>query len=172
MEKLFESSTHRNDRYRIAQEQATVYLYQLDEAEKAIEILQSRCQDSPLETSTVWFEACYQIRDWKGCLDVLKNHQDVVRNSEHKAVLYFKMAQLELKLDNVSEAEKFFEKSHQTLPRFLEPLEMLIELSLSNKEWYKAMDYLESLKKILTDRELTERISEAISRLANGLQSG
>ena len=172
LEKLYQSASHKNDQFRIAQEQATVYLYQLDEPERAITILESRCQGSPLETSTIWYEACYQIQDWKGCLAVLKSHSENVEERDGRAILYYKMAQLELKLDHTENAEKYLTESSNLYPHFLEAHESLIELNISEKEWYKAMDNLEALRKVVNDTELSDRISEAISRLAHGLRSG
>jgi len=171
LQTMHESSSHQNDRFRIAQELATVYLYQMNSPQQAIEVIESLCQDSPLDTSTVHYEAFYRLEDWSGCLKVLRESLLKVETDKQRAIIYLKVGELEERLGHFEKAEESYVKSAQLQTVFLEPLEHLIRLSLDNREWQKTQQYLADLEHRVKDPELQIRVREALDRVKQGLSS-
>ena len=166
---LYDSLEHANDRFRIAQELATVYLYQLDAPEAAIEVLERYCSGSPLDTTTIHYEAFYRLRDWKGCHRVLSKYLDKLTDRQDKAIVQFKLGELEELLDQPEKALASYQASSQLAPNFLEPVERLIELYVVKKDWPKILATLKSLKTYLKRDTLKERIDEAMTRIEDAL---
>lgn len=165
------SSTHKNDKFRIAQELATVYLYQMNAPKEAIEVIETLCQESPLDTSTVHFEAYFRMLDWPGCLKVLRESLLKAESDKHRAIIYFKIGELEEKLGHFEKAEESLLKSAQLSTTIIEPVERLVMLSLENKEWQKTKEYLHLLESRVRDVDLKMRVVEAIDRIKLGIDS-
>lgn len=167
---LYENSRHQNDRFRIAQELATVYLYQLDEPRAAIEVIETLCANSPLDTTTIHYEAFYRLEDWQGCMRVLENYLEKLETPFDKAVILFKIGELESLLGRSDEASERYHQSLKLAPHFLESLENLIEIYIENRDWNGVMNSLEHLKSVVHKEHLKERVDEAIGRLKDGLK--
>lgn len=168
---LHTSVRHEGDKYRYAQELATVYLYQLDRPKRAIEVIEKYCSKSHLDTSTIHFEAYSRLGNWEGCLNVLKECLTKVDGAVPKAVLHYKIGELEAQLGKVVEAATNFHLSLNLAPQFLEPFESLIELSLNGKKWHEAVALLAQLQTKVGSPELRQRIEEAKLRLQDGIAS-
>ena len=168
---LYESSKHRNDAYRIAQELATVYLFQLDLPQSCLDVLDAYCQGSPLDTSSLYYEASYRKRDWRGCLEVLESYLSKVDNDTNRAIIYLKMGELHELLNDIDSAIKCYELSYESQKTLLESLENLIEINIDLKNWPKVVTWLECMKKTTDKPHLSERIDEAIQRIEDGLNS-
>src|SRR5690606_9965975 len=69
---LLGSVTRPQEVYRVAQELAAIYLYQLDMADEAITTLDTYCEGSPLDASQIMFDAYQRMANWNGCLKVLR----------------------------------------------------------------------------------------------------
>src|SRR5690606_33746452 len=61
LQKLLKAVRHPEEVFRVAQELATVYLYHLDKPNEAIETIQKYCHKSPLDSSTILFDAYQRI---------------------------------------------------------------------------------------------------------------
>jgi tetratricopeptide (TPR) repeat protein len=135
LESLIAVSSHPQDIFRYAQELAAINLYQLDRPKEVIAILDKYCASSPLDTSTIHFDAYQRIGDWEGCVKVLIKCLNTVDEETHKAILAFKIGQLQEKINKTEDAIKHYQKSFELWPKFLEPLESLIGLHVQNKNW-------------------------------------
>jgi len=170
LQSLFQNARHITDRYRSAQELAAVYLYQLDQADNAVEIIEKHCSDSPLNTFTIHYEAYYRLQNWEGCLRVLRNYLKKIEGPLNKAIIYLKMGELEEQLKRLQEAEACFLHSLELAPRMLEPLENLIELNLEASRWDKVLFYLNRLHDLVDDPYLKEKVREGRTRLQEAVE--
>ena len=169
LNKLYKSSKHPTDKYKFALELASTLLYQLDSPKEAVEVIESKCVGSPINSLTVHYDAYYSLKDWNGCLRVLNDsliHGDRALN---KSVIYYKMGELQDILGQIDKAEESFLKSAELDPDFLEPVEGLIEMSVTDKEWTKLLKYLDLLKSRLKSERDRIRVGEAYSRLESCL---
>lgn len=164
---LYGSSTHKNDAYRIAQELATVYLFQLDKPESCLDILNSYCQGSPLDTSSLYYEAFYRSRDWKGCLDILDKFLKKVESDKSKAVIFLKMGELFELMADSDNAISCYEKSFFMKKNLLEPIENLIEIYIDLKNWPQVIRWLNAMRDTTDKYDLKERLDEAIKRITD-----
>lgn len=166
---MLDNVEHPNDASRIALELATVYLYQIDAPSLAVSFIEEHCPGSDLDTTTVHFEAYNRLGDWEGCIRVLKDSLAKVQTDLMRGIIHFKCAEMEEKLGRMSAAVASYEEAVRAAPKFLEPLERLLEISLAAKNWQTALKYLDVLQGALSDPELAERVREARARLKNGL---
>ncbi len=166
---LHESSRHKNDAYRIAQELATVYLFQLDQPQLCLDVLDGYCQGSPLDTSSLYYEAFYRKRDWKGCLDILAKFLEKVDSDKSKAIIYLKMGELYELMADIDNAIHCYEKSFSAKHSLLESVENLIEIYIEQKNWTKVIHWLRQMRDATDKGYLQERLDEAIGRIEDGL---
>ncbi len=170
LQSLFQNAKHVNDRYRSAQELATVYLYQLDQAQNAIEIIEKYCAESPLNTFTIHYEAYYRLQNWDGCLRVLKGHLKRADSSLNRAIILLKIGELEEQLSRHDDAEQSFLQCLELDSTMLEPLENLIEMNIENQKWDKVLHHLSQLGDLMDDTYLKDKVREARSRLLEALE--
>jgi len=171
LENLIKASKHPQDIFRVAQELAAVQLYQLDEPKLAIDILNKYCKETPLDTSTIKYDAFQRLGNWSGCLQVLKDCLLFIDSSETRAILYYRMALIEEKLKNSEQAMTFYEKSSSLAPKFLEPYENRAYIYLQQKNWKDLLRCLDELSGQLDDQQYITQINEAKARLHEGLSS-
>jgi tetratricopeptide (TPR) repeat protein len=165
LQSLFQNAKHINDRYRSAQELAAVYLYQLDQAQNAVDIIEKHCADSPLNTFTIHYEAYFRQQNWEGCLKVLRNYLRKIEGNLNKAIIHYKIGELEEQLKRPMDAEESYLKSLELAPRMLEPLENLIEMHLEAHRWDKVLADLGKLYELVDDPYLKEKVREGRTRL-------
>lgn len=170
LRQLYENSTHLNDRYRIAQELATVYLYQLDEPQAAIEVVESLCQGSPLDTTTIHYEAFYRLQNWQGCLQVLERYLAKLDSAYDQGIVFYKLGELEQMLGRPSGAAQRYRQSLRLAPTLLESMERLIELAIDQKDWESVLKLLGQLRNAVQKEHLQERIDDAMARVREGMQ--
>lgn len=170
LQSLFQNAKHVNDSYRSAQELAAVYLYQLDQAQNAIETIEKYCAESPLNTFTIHYEAYYRLQNWDGCLRVLRNHMKRVDGSLNKAIILLKIGELQEQLNRHEEAEKSFLSCIDLAPKMLEPLENLIEMNLEAQQWEKVLVFMNRLIESVDDPYLKDKVKEGRSRLMEALE--
>lgn len=171
LQRLIENSVHAQDVFRVAQELAAVFLYQLDRPAEALKTIAKYCTASPLDSSTIEFDAYQRMGDWEGCLEVLQNCLDSTLEKGGRAILLFKMGGLEEKIGNTAEAEMLFEKAAELWPRFLEPYEHLVEIAVAEHDWKKVQSRLTTLSDRVEKEELKNRISDAKNRLNSCVQN-
>jgi len=169
LENLIKASKHPQDVFRVAQELAAVQLYQLDEPKVAIELLNKHCKETPLDTSTIKYDAFQRLGDWNGCLQVLKDCLLFIDSSETRAILYYRMALIEEKLKNIDQAIAFYEKSASLAPKFLEPYENMAYIYIQQKNWKDLLKCLEVLSTQLEDQQLQTQVEGAKARIREGL---
>ncbi|MBF0440337.1 MAG: hypothetical protein HQK54_00370 [Oligoflexales bacterium] len=170
LQTLHLSAKHRNDKFRIAQEIAAVYLYQMDLPRKAVEMIENYCASSPLDTSSIHFDAYYRLRDWDGCLNVLREYLLKVESDSDRAIGCFKAGELEEKCGRLESARDFYLKCIKFVPSMLEPYENLIKIALQNKDWSACISYLKRLKTQIHMPLLADRIEEACERIKSGYE--
>ncbi len=167
---MLDNAAYPADRSRMALELASVYLYQLDGANLAVTLIREHCTASGLDTSTVEYDAYFRLRDWEGCLRVLRDSLNRIDAAFTKAVLYLKIGEWEEKLGRDEAAQASFHEAHRLAPKFLEPIEKLIDCNLEAKNWQDVMLYLDRLAQAVHDTDAAERLKEAKNRIKNGLE--
>ncbi len=161
--------THRQELYRVAQELAAIFLYQLDMAEEAINILETHCVESPLDTSTILYDAYQRLANWHGCLKVLRQCLLNVDSDAGRAVLHLKIASLHEQLNELDQALDNFGKASKLWPTFLDPIEGMINVALVKKDWPLVSTWLEHLAVKVEDDKLKAQLRQAIRRVQDGL---
>jgi len=158
--------------YRVAQELAGVLLYQLQEPNQAIQLLERYCAKSPLDTSTIQYDAYASLKNWAGCLKVLKRCLESVSEDNMKAILWFRMGQLYKQLDRKGEALDSFRSAADLWPQFLEPLEEAIHLHLDSKNWVQLEDTLGMLCDRVRGEEYLKKINQLKKIVGSELRHG
>jgi tetratricopeptide (TPR) repeat protein len=171
LQSLFQNAKHANDRFRSAQELAAVYLYQLDQPQSAIDIIEKHCLDSPLNTFTIHYEAYFRQQNWEGCLRVLQGHLRKSDGSLNKAIIHFKIGELQEQLRKSGEAERSYLHSLELAPKMLEPLEKMIELHIEQQQWSGVISDLNKLCELVDDTHLKDKIRDGRNRLQDAIDS-
>ncbi len=171
LESLIKASKHPQDIFRVAQELAAVRLYQLDEPKTAIDLLDKFCKESPLDSSTIKFDAFQRLGDWNGCLQVLKDCLLFIDNPETRSIIYYRMALIEEKLRNTTQAIKLYEKTIGSSPKFLEAYENMAYIYIQQKDWKNLLRCLDMLNDQLDDEQYKTQVSDAKSRISEGISS-
>ena len=169
---LFDSSPIVNDKFRIAQEMATVYLYHLDDAKSAIETLDKLCIGSPLDTTTIRYQANYRLKNWKGCLDILNKYLSSSVSKEKKPVISFKIGELKERMELVDEAIASYLQCLVFDPGFIDATENLIEIYIEKKDWDGIEHTLDRLSNCLADPSEQQRVNEALHRVKSARRGG
>jgi len=157
--------------FRAAQELAGVYLYQLDQADRAVRVLQEHCADSPLDTSTIAYDAYQRLGDADGCLRVLRQCVLTVNDDVSRAILHFKMGVLHEQLGQRDPAYDCFLKASRLWTTFLDPVEGAISISIARKDWPAVLQHIADMSDRVQDGELASQLRQAAQRLETGLES-
>ncbi len=169
LEKLLQASTRQSDKFRVAHELAAVLLYQLDRPSRALDVLNNSCKDSPLDTSSVEFDARYRSSDWLACIQILNRLLNKTLNrGEHAVIAYRKALLFENLRDNDSVVREL-ESALAVSSNFLEPVEKLVSIALEKKDWKAVERLLFELESRVESPNLRVRCNEAVSRLKQGL---
>ncbi len=155
--------------FRVAQEFAAIYLYQLDRAEDAINVLETYCADSPLDTSTILFDAHQRLANWQGCLKVLRQCLLSVDDDYSRAVLHLKIASLHEQLAELDAAQDNFVKSATLWPNLLDSVEGVINVALAKRDWKTIQHWLDVLAGKVSDERLGAQLKQVQKRLKDGL---
>lgn len=155
--------------YRVAQELATIHLYQQDRAEDAIKVLSTYCTESPLDTSTILFDAYQRLANWNGCLKVLRQCLLSVDDDYGRAVLHLKIASLHEQLGELDQALDNFAQSSELWPNLLDAIEGVINVALLKKDWPTIQKWLGTLTGKVQDERLNVQLKQAAKRLQDGL---
>lgn len=162
---ILKNVKHKQEKFRVAQELATVYLYQLDQPKNAIEKIDLYCSDSPLDTTKIKFDAYSRMADWSNCLKVLENSLTLESDITVKAVIHYKIAELYEKMDQVEVAKKHYEKASLIWTDFIEPYEKMISIELKQKNWQQVIKLLDQLSDKVNLPNLKDSLREAMLRI-------
>lgn len=171
LEALLKAPLRAQEVFRVAQELAAVLLYQLDRPQDAIRILEDYCQESPLDTSTIHFDAYQKLGDIPGCVRVLRGCLVSDKDAQARVGLHYRIGQLLLQLGDKTAAEDSFEKGLEAGPETLPIIEALIQLKVEQTDWLGALRWLTELKKKIDDQALLVQLNDAIKRLEDGIKS-
>lgn len=162
--------THPQELFRVAQELAAIYLYQLDMADEAINVIESYCAESPLDTSTILYDAYQRLNDWTGCLKVLRQCLLNVDDDMGRAILHYKIGGLSEQLGELDQALDNFTKAAKLWPQFLDAIEGVIAVSIAKQDWPAIASWLEILTSRVQDDRLKSQLKQASSRLKDGVE--
>lgn len=160
---------HQQELFRVAQELAAIYLYQLDMAEEAINVLETHCAESPLDTSTILYDAYQRMADWAGCLKVLRQCLLNVDDDSGRAVLHFKIGSLLEQTSDLDGAIENFTKSAKLWPQFLDAVEGIINIGVLKQDWKLVQTWLQTLEGSIQDERLKVQLKQAQRRVQDGL---
>jgi tetratricopeptide (TPR) repeat protein len=166
---LLSCVTHPQELFRVAQELAAIHLYQLDQAEDAVRVLETHCADSPLDTSTIMFDAYQRLANWHGCLKVLRQCLLTVDDEMGRAILHFKIASLHEQLQDLDQALDQFSKAAKLWPQLLDAIEGVINVAVLKKDWAQVHAWLGVLIDRCQDEKLNVQLKQAMARLKDGM---
>jgi len=172
LRQLLECVTHPQEVFRYAQELAAVYLYQVDAPEQAIHVMETYCADSPLDTSTIMFDAYQAMSNMDGCLRVLRQCLLGVNDDTSRATLHYKMAAIEEQKKDYKSALENYEKSSNLSPTFLDPLEGIISIYTITNDWGNLQKWMKRLRTVVKDEKLRVQLNQAIKRVEDGIAHG
>lgn len=167
--KLLQAVRQPQEIFRVGQELAAIYLYQLDKPAEALTALEAHCADSPLDTSNIAFDAYQRLADWEGCLKVLRQCLLNVDSERSRAILQYKIGNLCLQMGRVEEAVENFSKVTKISPEFLDAYEGIIAVKLQQRDWASVDQWLDSLSSNTQDEKLRNQLQQARSRLRDGM---
>lgn len=160
---------HPQELFRVAQELAAIYLYQLDMAEEAINVLETYCAESPLDTSTIAYDAYQRIGDWGGCLKVLRQCLLNVEDDMGRAILHYKIAALNEQMGDLDQALENFTKAAKLWPQFLDAIEGVVNVGVLKQDWKLIQTWLGTLAEHVSDERLRSQLKQAVRRLQDGV---
>ncbi len=172
LQTLISAVTRQNEVYRYGQELAGVYLYHLNRPSKAIDTIRSTCQGSPLDTSTLLYDAYHAQEYWEGCLEILGGLLPEVETAREQAILHYKMSGLALKRQDRSQALAHIQQSVGCDPSFLDAWESMISLSIQQKDWANVEVGLNRMTELVSDEVLKSQLVQARDRLREGIANG
>lgn len=155
--------------FRYAQELAAIFLYQLDMAEEAISVLELHCSDSPLDTSTILYDAYHRLANWQGCLRVLRQCLLNVDHDQSRAVLHMKIATLHEHLSELEAAFENFAQAAKLSPDLLDAVEGAIGIAVARKDWPSVLRWMGSLTERVKDERQVAQLKQAMRRLQDGI---
>ncbi|MBP9706131.1 MAG: hypothetical protein KBD78_00700 [Oligoflexales bacterium] len=164
LERLLKLS-EKNEAFRVAQELASLLIYQVDDAKSAIEILDKYCKNSPLDTSNLYYDAFFNTKNWDACIRILEQLLLKSKLAKEKAILNYRLSEI---LNFKDDLAKSIEKCELALtldPKLLETYEHLIGVYLLLKDWKNTYRILKLLKQEIQNLFVRERLAEAISRI-------
>jgi|GEM_PF-906932 len=167
---LLGSVRHPQEIFRYGQELAAVNLYQLENPAEAVKALEKYCADSPLDTSTIHYDAYQKMGDIEGCLRVLRGCLLNVEDETSRAVLHHKIASLHEFLGQLEAAMENYQKSVELSSTFLDPVEGMISTAIALKKWEVALGSMRTLIERVEDEESKAQLRQAIRRLENGME--
>jgi tetratricopeptide (TPR) repeat protein len=162
---LIDSTEGSQGQFRFAQELAGVYLYQLDQPEKSLSVLDEYCQGSHLDTSTIKIDAYQRLGKWKSCIEVIRECMLRVDSDSARSVLQFKIAQMEERMGNTTSSVQSYDQAIEIFPRFFEAYEEKIQLLKELKDWKAIAETLNALNKATTLKDLQTDLSELQKRI-------
>lgn len=165
---MHHAASHPQESFRVAQEIATTLLYQLDQPREALAVLDEHCADSPLDTSTIQYDAHHRLRDWNGCLNVLRQSQLNADSDAERAALHFRSGEIADLMGNTPLALEHFQKSTALMPSLLDAHEKIVNTRLAAKEWPKLVEALNGLRAATKDDALRAGLQEVIQRVEEG----
>lgn len=168
---LLLSVQYPEEKFRVAQELAGILLYQSRLPEQALQLLDRYCANTPLNTSTLRYDAHAGLHQWQGCLDVLHGCINLVEENKEKSILWFRIGQLCKQLQRDDEALDAFEKSYSTWAELIEAREEAILINLKNKNWDQLNSNLTELEKQLIGEEQKKKLELLKKMLSFGIQS-
>lgn len=167
---LLSSVQYPEEKFRIAQELAVVSLYQLNKPEQALYFLNSYCEKSPLDTTTLKYDAYSALMDWKNCLKILLESLNKTKDVKEKSIICFKIGQIFTKIQEDANALTYFRKSSEYWPEILEPIEEEILIYMRRKEWHNLSESLLVLQDKLTNDENRKKIDDLHHMVLYGIQ--
>lgn len=170
LKRLMNVAIHKQELFRYAQELAAIYLYQLDNPQEAIATLEERCSESPLDGSMIHFDAYQRMGNVDGCIRVLRNCLINVDQNLERAIIHYKIAELEEQLGRLEIAATDYATAAQLAPDLLEPLEGLLQVQMRQTKWAEVLKTLDLLKTRVIEKPLAQRIDEAKRRLHIALE--
>ncbi len=169
---LLTSVSYAQEVYRVALELAAIYLYQLDQPKDAIEIVEQHCNESPIDTSTVLYDAYQRLGHWEGCLRVLRQCLLSVEADMGRSIIRFKMGQIFEQLGDYGQAIDNYQRAFKLWPILLDAAEGVIQIGVKQKDWSLVQQYLELLNGVLLDPVLKSQMTQVQRRLMDGLSHG
>ncbi len=170
LEKLFSSSKHPQEGFRYAQEMAAVYLYQLENPLEAVKIIENKCKNSTLDTSTIHYEAYLRLGNLDGCLKVLRSCLLSVEDDNTRSIIHYRVGSLYEQQSNYALAFENFEKACALNENFLEAIEGMISTSLKIKNWTKVKECLNLLSSKVGSPILANQVQAGLARLEEGFK--
>lgn len=160
------------ERFRCGQELAAVYLYQLDMPDEAIAVIESHCSESPLDTSSLLYDAHQRQGNLHGCLLVLRECLLNVDDDFSRGIIHLKIADLHEKLGEIDQAFDNYVLASRLHPRLVDAIEGCINIAISKKNWTELLRWMLLLAERIEDESRIKQVRMAISRLQAGINNG
>jgi pentatricopeptide repeat protein len=106
LQTLIKAYRNPHEQQRAAHELAQIYLYSLNQPEKARQILLAHCSDSHLDTRQTLVEALERLGSYDELLDCLDDMRERSHTPQETASIILKRGQTLLKLERYEEAER------------------------------------------------------------------
>lgn len=171
LERLYHALPQTMDKSRVAMEWASTCLYQLNDAQRTIQVLEKVSSNSLIDTSTLRFESHYQLKNWEDCQKILSECLADADLDRHRAVLLFKIGEIKELLSADEEAKKMYEDSFSMDKSFLEPIENLIDICVKTDDWVSALKYIKKLANEVEDIALKGELENLVERIDDGLEN-
>lgn len=168
---LLSAVRHPQELFRVAQELAAISLYQLDQAEEAVRVLDAYCVDSPLDSSTILFDAYQRLGDWHGCLKVLRQCLLSADQDYSRAVMHLKIGSLHEQLGELGDAQDNYARAARLAPDLLDAIEGVVGVAVARHDWAMVIEWLQVLGNRVANERLKGQLFAACARLSDAMKA-
>lgn len=168
LEQMVASYSSSFERERAAFELAQIYLYQLNQAKKAKEILTTHCANTRIDTSQTYCEALERLNDHDELLTYLSERSLELKDDASRSRVKHKMGIASLKAGKASEAIEHLKSSIELQPTNLMAHETLVSALIDSKRGKELVEELKTLSKNVSQDASLQTINALIQR-ANSL---
>ena len=166
LELLLESSNNLLEKQRTAHELAQVYLYNLNEPQKARGILSEHCSESLLDTKQTYIEILERLGAFEELIQYLSEAEHNAKGSFERAEIRLKQGHVCLSMGKKDRSIDYFQSSIRIEPEFLSGYEALISVYIEEKNEPKIRKSLEALLPRLKNNANQKAIQESLLRLS------
>jgi tetratricopeptide (TPR) repeat protein len=164
LEALITASRNANERQRAAHELAQLYLYNLNDAERARDILQEYCADSQLDIRQTLVEALERLERYDELLETLGQAEALARDQTEIAALKLKQGLVSLKAGNPARAVDYLREGIVKNPQLLLAYEALVTALIDAGRPAGLLAVLEDLKAAVSLDASKSTLEEFIAR--------
>jgi tetratricopeptide (TPR) repeat protein len=153
------------EKQRAAHELAQIYLYNLNEPEKAKYFLLEYCANLPINILEDLFESLEKLKEYDFLLKYIESHSVLKELINDSPPIQYRIGLVHMKVGNIPKAIEYFKTASSYSHNSLLPWEGLIMAAIEDKNTPLLKETLENLKSKIQNIENLKEVSDLIESL-------